>query len=335
MKTFAKDLWAKGEYHYPGFGDFIPTITTYLHEDEEERSAIIVVPGGGYMIVSPTEGEIVAKKFYDLGYQTFVVTYTVNHMANVPLYFQPLSDLANAVCYVRKNSKDLGVNPDKIIVCGFSAGGHLTGSLAVHYANENIVLSRKNQGISPRPDAVILSYPVITSGEFAHRGSFENLLGKDASSEGLEFWSLEKQVKKDTPPAFIWQTATDETVPVENSYLYAMALRKADISFEHHVFVRGMHGLSLANIDWATGNYDGFYTVRGLYESGKYLIANERSDEIPEMFKSSMSLDTFEEMANAMQAGMKMYSNPENVDEEIAQWPKMADAFLRKVLNQE
>jgi acetyl esterase/lipase len=179
-----------------------------------------------------------------------------------PLKMQSLMDLSKAVVFVRKKAEQFRINQNKLVLCGFSAGGHLCGSLAVHYDAKELVFEGKYEGISNRPDAVILSYPVITSGEYAHRGSFIALFGEEATEEELEYMSLEKHVTKHTPPTFLWQTAMDELVPVENSYFFAKACKEHEVIFEHHVFGNELHGMSLANEEWASRNYDGIYTMQ-------------------------------------------------------------------------
>ncbi len=164
MKVENIKLWSQKEYNYPMAFGFVPNITNYTHEDSEKRDFIIVVPGGGYAVVSTTEGEIVAKEFYNKGYNVGVLTYTTNLLQAVPLEIQPLKDISRSVRFTRLHNKE-----SKIRVCGFSAGGHLCGSLAVHYGDindDNVEYS----DIANRPDACILSYPVITSGEFTHDG---------------------------------------------------------------------------------------------------------------------------------------------------------------------
>ncbi|MFP3156009.1 alpha/beta hydrolase [Lachnospiraceae bacterium ZAX-1] len=329
MMNETLNLWEEGAYNYPAAFGFIPTITTYLHGGDANLPAMIVVPGGGYTGISPTEGELVAKKFYDMGYQAFVVTYTTNTFMTVPLKMQPLEDLSKAIMMVRKHAKKWHIKENQVTVCGFSAGGHLAGSLSVHYASPNLCLGGEYEGISNRPDAVILSYPVITSGEYAHRESFIALLGKDASAEELEKMSLEKQVKADTPPAFLWQTATDEVVPVENSYLFAQALKTQEVLFEHHVFSTGKHGLSLANEDWATGRFGGMYTLQQLYCSLKN--ASDNGTDLPEPFWSYNKQNTFEDFEEMMKVIYRDVDNQRVADASIAIWPMMADLFLKKL----
>lgn len=325
-------LWKKEEYTYPVNGDFIPNVVTYIHdEDDKIRPAMIVVPGGGYSMVSPTEGEIVAKEFYNKGYNAFVLTYTTNLFMTTPLKMQPLKDLSKAVMFVRKKAEQFRINPDKLVLCGFSAGGHLCGSLAVHYDAKELVLEGEYEGINNRPDAVILSYPVITSGEYAHRGSFIALLGEDATKEELEYTSLDKHVTKDTPPIFLWQTATDELVPVENSYLFAKACKEQEVIFEHHVFGNGLHGMSLANEEWASKNYGGIYTMQQFFETIQFCVDNHI--ELPPPFNMVSEIPEGVSVKEAILQGMNQFSPPLHADDGIAVWPELANNWLKKILN--
>ena len=175
MKIQRFDLWKQHEYTYPMAFGFVPNIVSFIHdEDKEIRPGMIVVPGGGYRVVSPTEAEIVAREFYKKGYQTFVCTYTTNLLGAVPLEDQPMRDLSRAVRLVRKMAEKFRVKTDQLVLCGFSAGAHLCGNICVHFED---IKDAEYEGISNRPDAAILSYPVITSGEFAHRDSFCALFG--------------------------------------------------------------------------------------------------------------------------------------------------------------
>lgn len=317
------DLWEDGEYTYPMSFGFQPNLVSYLHEDTDEpRPCVIVVPGGGYRIVSPTEGEIVAKKFYEKGYQAFVCIYTVNITGTAPLKDQPVKDLARAVRYVRKNAEKFGIDPERTVVCGFSAGGHLCGSLCVHYEE----IGEKNPeyaDCSARPDAGILCYPVISSGNCGHSDSFKMLLGDDADPMDLEYASLEKQVTENTPPCFLWQTATDELVPVENSYLMAQALKEKGIPFAHHIFSQGRHGLSLANQEWADENYGELYTL----EQVMNMVEMVKCGEIPcaeedkkQLFAAFGGVDEETEIPRP-----KCEPN-----REVEIWPDLADWWLKE-----
>ena len=132
MKTETIQIW-KEEYSYGASYGFIPKITTYIHEDDRVRPGILIVPGGGYCVVSPTEGSSVARRFYGKGYQTFVLTYTTNLLQNDPLKTQPLQDISRAIRYIRLQAEAFRVKEDSVAVCGFSAGGHLCASLCVHW----------------------------------------------------------------------------------------------------------------------------------------------------------------------------------------------------------
>jgi len=187
------------------------------------KGVVIICPGGGYEWLSPREAEPVAAAFSGSGWIGAVLHYGVGH----GLGTVPLKQLGAAAGWVRENYPGLPV-----VVCGFSAGGHLAASLGVHW---------KTMGLT-RPDALILCYPVITAGTYAHQVSIQNLMGE----QDPYFFSLERYVTRDMPPAFVWHTAADPEVPVQNSLLLADAMAEAGVPFELLIFPEGMHGLSLA-----------------------------------------------------------------------------------------
>ena len=226
-------------------------IYAYLHEPSPEfgegdqsRPAVVVVPGGAYFFTSDREADPIAFEFLNMGYNVFLLRYSIAP----DRYPTALSQLAGLIAHIRQNADAYHVLPDKIAVCGFSAGGHLSASSGILW-NEPVlseILGVDNRLC--RPDAMILSYPVITSGPFAHRESFEFLLGEKSKDQAwLDAMSLERRVDGTAPPAFIWHTFADELVPLENSLLLAAALRKANVPFELHVFPDGIHGLSTAD----------------------------------------------------------------------------------------
>ena len=201
------EIWKKEEYHYPAAHGFIPVMFSYIHEDEKKHPAMIIAPGGAYREVSPSEAHLPAMEFYGAGYNVFVLEYTINQLDEAPLKMQPLHDISRAIRMIRSRAEEFHIRPDRIAVCGFSAGAHLCGSLCVH--NKDVEDPEEAyQNISNRPDAAILSYPVITSGKYAHRDSFVALFGKEPSEQELDYMSLENHVTKDTPPCFLWQTVT-------------------------------------------------------------------------------------------------------------------------------
>ncbi len=209
---------------------------TYLFYEQitNSKGAIIICPGGGYKFLSSREGEPVANAFRSEGWQAFVLEYSTGKN----LWKTPLKELAAAVKEIRINAKKMELEEKPIIVCGFSAGGHLAASLGVHWDDDNLFYNNDMH----RPDALILCYPVITTGKYAHRESIEALAGKKPS----DFFSLEKHISKNTPPTFIWHTMSDKTVPVQNTILFAQGLAKHDIFAEVHLYPYGVHGLSLA-----------------------------------------------------------------------------------------
>ena len=235
-------------------GNFIASLTAYIIDNSEKidisrkRPLVLICPGGGYTWKSPREAEPVALKMLSLGFHAAVLDYSVAPM-DFPAAFL---DLCEAVSCVRSNAEVWNVNPNKIIVLGFSAGGHLAASLGVWW---NSGLCQKYLPLSPeqiKPDALCLCYPVITSNEFRHDGSIKSLLGSQSDDKKMqEFVSLEKQVTKDVPPVFMWHTDKDESVPLENSLSFVLALRKNHVPLEYHVFALGEHGLSLATEETA------------------------------------------------------------------------------------
>lgn len=241
-KIFLKDV-------FEGI-DTEATLTTYVRstsnaiEPDRKRASVLICPGGGYGSVSDRENEPIALAFLSLGYNAFVLRYSTADLNNKKYPTQLLESSA-ALAYIRRNSEKYHVKSNSIAVCGFSAGGHMAAMLGTLW-NESIVVEKLGIDLGEnKPNGMILSYPVITSGEFAHRGSFDKLIAQPQSKELLHKLSLENSVGTHTPPAFIWHTLTDGSVPVENSFLFASALKKANIPFELHIYPDGPHGLSL------------------------------------------------------------------------------------------
>ena len=220
-------------------------LAVYLREAAESmpdalrRPLVLVVPGGGYTHVSAREADPVALQFAAAGYHTAILTYSVGEGARDYL---PLRQLDEAMALIRANAENWGILPDKLALCGFSAGGHLALSGAV------LDLPDPPAGGRQRPNALILSYPVVSAGPYAHRGSFEQLSGNPDLAAHQSF-SLESRVTPQTPPVFLWHTMEDETVPVENSLLLLNALHRAGVPCEAHLFERGCHGTSICTAE--------------------------------------------------------------------------------------
>ena len=249
------DIW-EGISAFKNENNYRPVMDTYVLNGQKTRGAVLICPGGGYGMTSEREAEPIAMQFNAAGYHAFVLYYCVAP-AKHP---QPLLDVSRAMCIIRENAEEWKVNAEKIAVCGFSAGGHLAASLGVHWNKSYLSEFEGIKAGKNKPNALILSYPVITSGEYAHRGSFNNLLGAEPG-ELLQEMSLEHQIDTHTPDTFLWHTFDDGAVPVENSLLFAKGLRKKNIPFELHIYPEGPHGLSLATNETDPGNMGSYPNV--------------------------------------------------------------------------
>lgn len=210
--------------------------------DIHKRPIVLVCPGGGYAGTSDREAEIVALQFCAMGYHAAVLRYSV-----APAVFPAaILEVGKSVALIRENAGEWFVDQEKIVILGFSAGGHLAADYCTHWHQEWMAKSLSKDIQSLRPNAMILGYPVITSGEFIQKDSFQNLLGEQYETMKDKF-SLEKCVTENTPKAFIWHTWEDGCVPVQNSMLFVSALLEHRIPVEYHIFERGGHGLSLVN----------------------------------------------------------------------------------------
>jgi acetyl esterase/lipase len=255
------------------------TLHTYIHENSREfqtnhtRPAIVICPGGGYLGTSDREAEPVALRFAALGYHTFVLRYTtyykewVKDFQNPPApnensaYPQPLYDLSKALLTVRENASKWLVDPNKIAVCGFSAGGHLAASMSVQWNSQLLYDKFSVEPDLLKPNATILGYPVVDYQLMKEKTAeaddfikgFWNISSKaffgnsDPSTEQLFEASPVNFVTPETPPTFIWHTADDDLVYAENSLRHATALAKNKVPYELHVFESGVHGLSLCD----------------------------------------------------------------------------------------
>ena len=212
---------------------------------EIKTPAVIIFPGGGYAFCSEREATPVANVFVAQGYAAFVVWYTLAPECEV---YNPLLDAAMAVHTVRTRADEFGVSPDRIAVCGFSAGGHLAAHISTSW-NSDIISDRLDiESASARPNAAILGYPVISGTDRPNMSSFQKLTGSEKPSrELLESLSADRLVNDLTCPAFVWHTSADELVPVRSSLLYCDALAEHGIPFELHVFPSGGHGYALAD----------------------------------------------------------------------------------------
>ncbi len=215
--------------------DLVGTITT-------PRRSIVICPGGGYHFRSDREAEPIAMVFASMGFNCFVAEY---HVAPA-VHPAPLFDVAHAVAWVRAHAAECHADPNAIAVMGFSAGGHAACHLGVRWHEKDLMADFGLTAEEAKPNAMVLCYPVISGGEFAHRGSFENLTGCDDLAVHAQY-SLENMVTNQTPPTFLWHTFEDGAVPVENTLMMASALRRSGVMTEVHIFPKGGHGLALCN----------------------------------------------------------------------------------------
>ncbi len=223
-----------------------PSLTFYVPAaGRAVATGVVVCPGGGYgMLAMDHEGRQIAEWLNSLGIAAFVLKYRLG-----PKYHHPveLGDAQRAIRLVRSRAREFGIAPDRIGIWGFSAGGHLASTAETHFDAGRADATDPVERAGSRPDFAILAYPVISmKSPFAHAGSRQNLLGDNPDPKLVELLSNETQVTAETPPTFLFHTADDPVVPVENSVLFFEAMKKAGVPGELHVFEHGPHGVGLA-----------------------------------------------------------------------------------------
>lgn len=225
-----------------------PTLTVYLPAKEKANgTAVVICPGGGYGVLAVGhEGVDIARKFNEQGIAAFVLKYRLpNTKVSSKPEIAPLQDAQQALLTVRKRAKEWNLNPERVGIMGFSAGGHLASTAGTHFGQTHIENPEK---ISIRPDFMLLIYPVISSdSKIAHQGSFNNLLGKEASPEKSKEYSNELRVTPQTPPTFLVHASDDGAVPANNSVVFYQALIQHKIPAELHIYQNGGHGFGLNN----------------------------------------------------------------------------------------
>lgn len=237
-------LWPNGAPGAVGAEDADkPALSFYLPPAARAvGTAVVVCPGGGYgHLAMDHEGDQIGRWLNSIGVAAFVLKYRLGPRYHHPA---PLQDAQQAIRTVRSRAREFGIAPDRIGIWGFSAGGHLASTAATHFEADS------------RPDFLILGYPVVSfTTEYTHKGSMRNLLGDNPDPKLVESLSNEKQVTAQTPPTFLFHTTEDKTVPVENSVLFYLALRKAGVPVEMHIYERGPHGVGLAPLDRALSSW--------------------------------------------------------------------------------
>lgn len=234
------------DIHVDGSQDYAALYTYFIDNSPELRISmrplVLICPGGGYGATSDREAEPIALQFNAKGYHAGVLRYSTAPST----YSTQLLELGKAIVIIRDIAEEFNIDAERIVLLGFSAGGHLVANYCAAWQGKLITEGLNIGKERLRPNAMMLGYPVITSGEFAHRGSFENLLGAKYVELRDEV-SIEKLVSDSFPRSFIWHTLGDSAVPVQNSLMLVNELVKQGISTEYHMFERGAHGLALSN----------------------------------------------------------------------------------------
>ncbi len=249
-------LWPNGAPGALGDGDLDkPSITPYLAKSPN-GTAVIVCPGGSYMhLAMDHEGVQVAQWLNSIGISAFVLKYRLGPRYHHPVMIQ---DAQRAIRTVRSKAASLGIQPDRIGIWGFSAGGHLASTAATHFDAVDAQAVDPIDRVSSRPDFAILAYAVISlDSEYVHAGSRKNLLGDSPDPKLVSELSNDERVTAQTPPTFLFHTTADATVPVENSVRFYLACRKAGVPVEMHIFEKGAHGVGLAPTDATLSAWSG------------------------------------------------------------------------------
>ena len=255
-------IYLKDVYNVLGEDNRNPSLIAYLADNSSQieknrkHPGVIICPGGAYIALSDRESEAVALYFLNLGFQAFVLNYSVSPHT----YPAQLLEISAAVAYVRTRAEEFYVDTDKIFTCGFSAGGHLAGCSGVFWKKDIIYEKLPIEYGQGRPNGIILCYSVVSGDIYCERiNSFDYLIGDKENKKLYEELSLQNGVDNTTPPMFIWHTNTDQTVPVMSAIILAQALIKAGVDYELHIFGNGPHGLSLCNHVTASSQTPQYY----------------------------------------------------------------------------
>lgn len=242
MNTKIIPLWDSVKLGESGPNENSPSIEPFLLDGDGLHPVMIVAPGGAYAFRAPHEAYPVAHWLNEIGISAIVLNYRVAPFKH-PI---PLEDVKRAIRITRYHAPEWRVDPNRVGILGFSAGGHLASTVGTQFDYGNKLAEDPIEYHSSRPDLMVLCYPVISMREQTHEGSKLNLLGENPNQELVRQLSNEIQITIDTPPAFLWHTADDAAVDVENSLLFAASLSRHNIPYDLHVFQSGPHGLGLA-----------------------------------------------------------------------------------------
>lgn len=246
------------------------TLTSYiaaLSPDmpyNEKRKGMLIIPGGGYNFISGREGEPIAYEYIANGFNCFVLNYSVKEACVFP---SPLIEASLAMKFIKDNADEFHIDKNEVSVIGFSAGGHMACMLGTMWHTDYVYNCINMEYGYNKPKAMVLAYPVILSGKYAHKGTIETILkDKLGDPEYMDLVSLDKQVSEKTVPAYIWHTFTDTTVPVVNSIKFAESLSYYSIPYELHIFPSGGHGMSVCKESVRAENeYNGSWVKESIH----------------------------------------------------------------------
>lgn len=314
-------LWSKDEYYYAPAGEFIPFIMATTHDDGEKHPAMIVVPGGAYSILQPTEAEGQARGFYERGYNTFVLVYTNNVTMDRPVGYQPLKDISRAVRFIRSNSEEFGIDTARVYACGYSAGAHLAGSLSVRHGSP-ILADSRYENVSNRLDAAFIHYPLVSKKSLSEGtvplggSAFAVLFGADVSAEDEEFMSLDRNVPKDASPMFIFHGTNDTAVSWKGALSLAEACIDAGVPCELHLFNGAGHGMTSEDGSPEDAQKS-LYVCDQLYEAVKAMSEDELAKYAPLLgdLRKDMGYDEFMQTVRTKTIG-KIWMKALDVDME-------------------
>ena len=239
-------------------------------ENTPKRPAVIVFPGGAYSHLAWHEGEPVVKKFFAAKFNAFLLEYTIGEKALFP---RPLLDASLAIIHVRSHAEEYNIDPDRIFVCGFSAGGHLAASIGTLW-HKDIAKPYPDmpEGLN-KPNGMILGYPAIIPYNHSVEGCFERIWGTlEPTDAYMAEYGILENISEKTPSAYIWHTSNDESVPVQNSIIFADKLTDSGVNFRMHIYENGRHGLGLADSE-ATGERD-LKPITGWIDEAMYWAEN-------------------------------------------------------------
>ncbi len=223
--------------------DTYAALPMWSQDPSPPRDCLLILPGGAYAGHAAHEAEPVVRAFMPYGFNCFVLYYSVGEKAKFP---RPLQDVSLAIAHIRKNAREYNIDPDRITVLGFSAGGHLAAAAGTMWNRDFAAFEGMEKGEN-KPFATALCYAVSTLGEYTHTFSRSMVMGKsDPTIDESEVYSPDKNVDEDTVPAFIWHTAADKDVSVKNALIMASALMARNIPTELHIYPYGHHGISVA-----------------------------------------------------------------------------------------